>query len=390
MDNLAKLQTAVPLIEQLERHGHRAFIVGGAVRNHLLNIPINDVDIATSATPEEVEHIFSRTIPVGKEHGTMMVLYEGDSYEVTTFRVEGSYDDYRRPDNVFFVTELKDDLLRRDFTINAMALDRQFQVVDYVGGQQDLQNKYIRAVGNAYDRFSEDALRMLRACRFQSALDFAIEPQTKQAMVTHSALMRHVSIERIIVEVKKLLAGLNPASAMTTMEHTYLYQSIPVFSQMKQLYKPVRAVTFESYMGYCLYKDMIACHDISQLKLSNHEVKRIKAARAIYTELSENHPLPLTVYHYGTLTGDCLNMLAALGEQVNVTVDDVNAILVQLPIKERSDMMIDGHDLMTHLNRRGGSWLKEILLEIEELIVLGRLPNCQKDILKWVDNHVKI
>ncbi|TDM13231.1 CCA tRNA nucleotidyltransferase [Macrococcus lamae] len=392
MDNLSKLKEALPIIETLEAHGHTAFIVGGAVRNYLLDIPINDVDITTSALPDEVEQIFARTVPVGKEHGTIMVLDAGVPFEVTTYRIDGEYKDFRRPDDVIFVSDLKEDLLRRDFTINALALDRDFRVIDYTGGQNDLQHHLIRAVGNPYTRFYEDALRMLRACRFQSVLDFQIENSTMTAMNRHSELIRHIAIERIILEFRKLLQGKNPKAAMKTMEDSALHTYIPVLDQLTPLLLPEKDVTLEAYFGFCLYKRMITVQDIVKLKLSNHEVKAIKDSGNIYEELfSAQYTERLLLYYYGKkLVVNCLQLLAALQIEVSLTNQQVDSIYRELTIKERADIAVDGYVLMTHLSRQGGSWLKSLLSSIEEQIVLGKLLNNKEDILKWVDNNVKI
>ncbi|UTH12854.1 CCA tRNA nucleotidyltransferase [Macrococcus equipercicus] len=388
MDNIAKLETAVPIIEQLNAHGHSAYIVGGAVRNYLLDIPINDVDITTSATPDEIEAVFERTVPVGKEHGTIMVLDTGEPFEVTTYRIDGTYEDFRRPDEVIFVTELKDDLLRRDFTINAMALDSALHVVDYADGQHDLNHRLIRAVGNPYDRFHEDALRMIRACRFQSTLDFRLEDETARAMKTHAQLISHVAIERIIVEFRKLLQGLNPEAALMTVEAAGIHAAIPVLQQLEPLMKPRHAVTLEAYFGYCLYKGQFVERGLAQLKLSNQEKKAIKASCEIYRELDAGAAM-LLVYKYGAaLVINCLDMRAALGIPAVLTAAAVRQLHSALPIEDRSEMAVDGHLLMTHLGRKGGSWLKGLLGRVEEHIVLGRLPNNKEAILKWVDDNV--
>jgi tRNA nucleotidyltransferase (CCA-adding enzyme) len=170
---------ALYIIKQLKAHGHEAYFVGGAVRDFLLRRPIGDVDIATSALPEEVMRIFPKTIGVGVEHGTVMVLHEGTPYEVTTFRTEGKYEDYRRPESVTFVRSLHEDLKRRDFTMNAIAMNEHGQMIDPFAGQEAIKRKMIQTVGDAKARFSEDALRMMRALRFVSQLGFYLSEETK-------------------------------------------------------------------------------------------------------------------------------------------------------------------------------------------------------------------
>src|SRR5699024_121488 len=161
-------QTGQKVISRLKSDGHKAYFVGGCVRDSILKREIKDIDIATSARPEDVMKIFKKTVPTGIEHGTVLVLYKEIPFEVTTFRTETSYSDRRHPDSVQFIRDLEGDLKRRDFTINAMAMNENYQLIDLFKGKRDLVNKQIKTVGNASHRFEEDALRMLRALRFAS------------------------------------------------------------------------------------------------------------------------------------------------------------------------------------------------------------------------------
>ena len=165
-------QKALPILKKIEAAGFEAYFVGGSVRDVLLGQPIHDVDIATSAFPAEIKEIFPRTIDVGIEHGTVLVLDGDEQYEITTFRTESAYQDFRRPDQVEFVRSLEEDLKRRDFTINAFALKEDGEIVDLFDGLVDLENNVLRAVGNPHERFHEDALRMMRGLRFVSQLGF--------------------------------------------------------------------------------------------------------------------------------------------------------------------------------------------------------------------------
>src|SRR5699024_10264166 len=198
---------ALPIIEKIEENGFEAYFVGGGVRDTLLGKSIHDVDIATSAYPEEMKKMFPRTIDVGIEHGTVMVLYKDETYEITTFRTESTYQDFRRPDSVTFVRSLKEDLKRRDFTINALAMNKEGHIIDYFNGMEDLKLKRIKAVGQPTERFHEDALRMMRAVRFVSQLQFHLEKETKEAIEEHHALLEKIAIERIQSEFIKLLLG---------------------------------------------------------------------------------------------------------------------------------------------------------------------------------------
>ncbi|MDL2205557.1 HD domain-containing protein [Eubacteriales bacterium OttesenSCG-928-N13] len=197
------------LLERLLQEGHQAYAVGGCVRDSLLGRSPHDWDITTSATPEQTRSCMGelRTFDTGLHHGTLSVLVDGTIYEITTFRADGEYLDHRRPDSVQFVHDIKKDLARRDFTINAMALDIEGNLIDPFGGQQDLRDGSIRCVGDPNARFEEDALRILRALRFASCYGFSVEQQTAQAMREKQALLRFVSAERIYEELKRMLCG---------------------------------------------------------------------------------------------------------------------------------------------------------------------------------------
>ena len=203
------------ILQKLQQTGYEAYLVGGCVRDKLMNRNVHDYDICTSALPQEVEDVFKeyRVIETGLQHGTVTVVLQNDSYEITTFRADGDYSDGRHPDSVSFVRNLKEDLLRRDFTMNAIAFDGE-NYVDLFEGQDDINRKIIRCVGNANSRFQEDALRILRAMRFSSQLGFEIDDETKKAMHDNKELIRKVSFERITSELQKMLVGQNIYSVL--------------------------------------------------------------------------------------------------------------------------------------------------------------------------------
>lgn len=198
------------ILSEINNAGYEAYIVGGCVRDFLLGKEPNDWDITTSAKPEEVKKIFRRTVDTGLQHGTVTVLKNGQGYEVTTYRIDGEYLDGRHPKEVIFTGNLKQDLMRRDFTINAMAYHPELGLVDEFGGMADLENKIIRCVGSAKERFGEDALRMMRAIRFAAQLGYEIEDETKAAIGEMADNLEMVSAERIQVELTKLLVSDNP------------------------------------------------------------------------------------------------------------------------------------------------------------------------------------
>lgn len=198
------------IIDTLEKAGYEAYIVGGCVRDCVLGLTPDDWDITTDAEPLQVKSLFRRTVDTGLQHGTVTIMKGDESYEVTTYRTDGDYSDGRHPDNVTFVKSLEEDLKRRDFTINAMAYNPKSGLVDLFGGMEDLKKRIIRCVGNADDRFSEDALRMLRAIRFAAKLGYAIDGSAYESIRAHAMSLSKVSAERITTELVKLLTSDHP------------------------------------------------------------------------------------------------------------------------------------------------------------------------------------
>ena len=210
MNTIQPPKYVIHILNTLERSGYEARLVGGCVRDTLLHRRPNDWDVATAAPPEAVTELFERTVPTGIRHGTVTVLYGGSACEVTTYRVEGAYSDHRRPDSVRFTSRLEEDLSRRDFTINAMAMDASLAITDPFGGREDLSRRLIRCVGDARERFTEDSLRMLRAVRFAAQLDFALDSAALEAIAGCAPLCSALSPERVAAELRAVLASRDP------------------------------------------------------------------------------------------------------------------------------------------------------------------------------------
>lgn len=200
------------IIDKIYKNNYEAYIVGGCVRDAILGFEPNDYDITTSATPKAIKDIFRdfKCIETGIEHGTVSVVIDDDIYEITTYRIEGEYKDHRRPENVAFTSKLEEDLKRRDFTINAMAYNEKEGLIDLFGGNTDIENKIIKTVGNPYNRFNEDGLRMIRAIRFSSKLDFKIEDNTLLAIYDNVKIIKNISLERITDEFNKIILSNKP------------------------------------------------------------------------------------------------------------------------------------------------------------------------------------
>ncbi len=234
MDNTKK--SALKIIKTLSQKGFKAYYAGGSVRDMLLKQPFKDIDIATSAKPDEIMKLFKRTIPVGLQYGVVMVLIDRIPFEVTTFRKDGPYHDGRHPDKVEFTDE-KEDVMRRDFTINGILYDPiTEEIIDYVEGQKDLQNKVIRAIGDPVERFKEDKLRMLRAIRFAARLSYQIELGTWNAIKIYCKNISEVSAERIRDEVIKILTEGQASVGIRLLDQSGLLDIIlPEVSRLKDV-----------------------------------------------------------------------------------------------------------------------------------------------------------
>ena len=225
-------ENANKIIQTLMSHGYEAYVVGGCVRDSILEKQPMDWDITTSASPMEIKELFRRTVDTGIQHGTVTVLMDKESYEVTTYRVDGEYEDHRRPKEVLFTKSLEEDLKRRDFTINAMAYNEEEGLQDLFGGMKDLEEEIIRCVGIPEERFDEDALRILRAIRFSAQLNFKIDEKTKEAMQTRAKYLKDISAERIQVELTKLLTSNHPEKLIDAKELGITKIVLPEFDRM--------------------------------------------------------------------------------------------------------------------------------------------------------------
>lgn len=222
------------IIHTLQRAGFEAYAVGGCVRDSILGREPDDWDITTSAKPEQVKALFGRTVDTGIKHGTVTVLKDRTGYEVTTYRIDGEYEDGRHPKDVVFTASLEEDLKRRDFTINAMAYNEEQGLVDLFDGIGDIERKVLRCVGDPAERFREDALRMMRAVRFSAQLGYEIEERTKDAMAKLAGTLEKISAERIATELVKLLVSDHPEKLRTCWETGMTAVFFPEFDRMME------------------------------------------------------------------------------------------------------------------------------------------------------------
>jgi tRNA nucleotidyltransferase (CCA-adding enzyme) len=264
------------ILERLNVAGYSAFIVGGCVRDKLMGAEPKDWDIATSAKPHEVKAVFSHTADTGIQHGTVTVVLHNRNYELTTFRIDGDYKDGRRPENVTFTDELEEDLSRRDFTMNAIAYSPKRGLVDPFGGIKDIRRRNIRCVGHTASRFTEDALRMMRAVRFSAQLSFSIDPDTRRAITPLAERLSLVSIERVRDELTKILSSPNP-DALITLEKTGLWphvlRGLTVHADLRLAARRMKLCPKEPAMLYALF---LSKGFTGHLKFDNRTIKECK------------------------------------------------------------------------------------------------------------------
>lgn len=390
-----RIEKAKPILEILESHQHEAYFVGGCVRDLLLNRPIKDVDIATSAKPDEVQSIFEKVIPVGIEHGTVLVRYKNESYEVTTFRIDGEYSDSRHPDAVEFIDKIDRDLERRDFTINALAMDARNHVIDLFDGKSDLADGLIRTVGNGYERFKEDALRIIRALRFSSQLGFSIEQETLQHMIACKADIQHISVERITNEMDKFFAGEFIEQGLKYFFETEIYNELPILKdhqdlihQLPQSLKPLPSFAAVITLFHFLDKEISITDWIKAWKCSN-STKRSAIELYDYlmyyrkNGLSTNLIYRLQEQHYTSF----IRLIDILFND-KVRHEDIMSGKKKLPIQSRKELAINGNDLLRLFPKRAsGAWIKEMLDDCEEQVINGKIQNDNNVIKEWLLWH---
>ena len=348
---------ALPVMQQLVDAGYEAYFVGGSVRDMLLHKPISDVDIATSATPQEVKEIFSHTVDVGIEHGTVMVIHHKEGYEVTTFRTEEGYEDFRHPDKVTFVRSLEEDLKRRDFTINALAIGIDDQLIDFFDGIGDLERQCIRCVGDAKERFNEDALRMFRAVRF---------------------------------------VGSYRKDALKLFVETGLYQACPLFDRkgeilLKLAEFPIKEMSV--LQAWILFVDELKLSDkevthlLKSWKSSNEQIRDVLVGYKTYRARKEEEWNFFLAY-------DCPYEVASEVEQLlipqnkSTSIKGLEATYQSLPIRSMNDIQLNGHDIIRILKlEKKGPIIGQVLKTVEKMILEQSIENDAEILEAYVLTH---
>lgn len=391
----SEFQEALPVLKKIKNAGFDAYFVGGSVRDALLERPIHDVDIASSSYPEETKHIFERTIDVGIEHGTVLVLEDNHEYEVTTFRTEDLYVDYRRPSHVTFVRSLKEDLKRRDFTINALALDEAGNVIDLFEGLDDLKYQILRAVGIPSERFNEDALRIMRGFRFQASLGFTLDADTFNAMKGCVPLLEKISVERTFIEFDKLLTsfywrkGLKSLIASGAMD--YLPDMRNHQSQLETLFN--FQVDFQFTSSEQAWAALLMALQVKNIKrflkhwkTSNEFQKRVEQIVMIFN-LRQTHFLDKEECYRFEL--DLIIQAEEIRQAQGLAIDfeRIYSTYDSLTIHDKHEIVVNGDLLIKEFGFKPGPALGQLLTEIEMAIVNGVLDNRLEAILAFVEER---
>ncbi len=389
-----RFQNAIPIIETLERAGYEAVFVGGAVRDRLLARDIGDIDIATNAKPDVVQQLFAKTIPIGIEHGTVLVLYNDEAFEVTTYRIDGEYDDFRHPNQVVFVSDLEKDLARRDFTINAIAMTKTGDIIDPFHGQEDLHRKVIKTVHNPSDRFQEDPLRMMRALRFLSQLGFELDSNTEQAIIRNGSLLTEIAVERIAVEIEKLVLGKFVTKAFETITISKIYKYLPIFQEHEKLVREAKTYMKSPFLSMAEWITLLHQLDSSitieqwckSWKLSNVLRNKSKLLDSVYKCYKLNGLRKGCLYLLKeAYISEFVHLVNTMEQKKTLYDNEVFHAYQSLPITNRSELQLNGNDLLEMVpNLQEGPWIAQLLKAVEEEVVNGTLANKKEDIKEWV------
>ena len=378
------LEAGIEVLKVIEMNGYEAFFVGGFVRDYTLGVDSNDIDITTNALPYQMSNIF-KIVNTGIKYNSVTIIYEGYSFEATTYRLEGPYIDYRHPTYEVGKT-LLDDLKRRDFTINAMAMDKDLNVIDLFGGLDDLKNKVIRTVFEPQKRFTEDALRMLRAAYFAAKLGFSIENETLNAMKKCSYLVQNLSKDRIIWELEKLIN-----SKYQHIGIKYLIESniAPYLGELKRPIfllneKKIMNIDWIDFLTIAYYDNP---NELSNIHLRANISSMIKDAINIAKQITKNNFDRLVLFESGLQVCLAANNVNVNLFNANDKTDYLTKEYELLPIHSMSELAIKGNDILENIVIKDNRQISEILKAIMRLVIIGKLDNSKECILKYIKKH---
>lgn len=383
---VSTFEHAIEVLKMIEKAGYEGYIVGGSVRDYLLQRPIDDIDIATNAPVKAIQTIFSNVIPVGVEFGTVIVRHKRASYEVTTYRNNGK----EREQN------LQTDLRLRDFTMNALAMDKRLHIVDYYDGRYDIENNVIRAVCDPFARLREDPLRVLRALRFSGELGFTIHDDTLSAMKEIVQHVPSVAIERISSEFNKILTSPYVQTSMHYFEKIDGLKYLPIFDQSEQLRKSCIKIAkpfihFAEAIAYFhyIYDKITIVQWIKDWRLSNDTKNSALRLYETFRQYERDGINDWIVYR---LRRDEIDSFVSLVNRIypheRMTRSTIDRMRANLPIRSLDDLSITGRDIIAQFpDKKRGRWIKDLLMQIEYNVVMKKLRNDKKAIKEWITCH---
>ena len=384
---------SLEILKKINDNGFKAYVVGGYVRDLYLNKRSMDVDICTNATPKQLKEIFGNLMLPKESYGSVIIRYKKIRFEVTTFRKDIKYENHRAPIKIKYIDSLIDDLKRRDFTINALAMDMHGDIVDLFNGIEDLKNHIIRAVGNPEKRFHEDALRMMRAVRFMSQLEFKLEEKTEQAIKDNHELLKKISVERIREEFVKM--GLGPFSrqAFQIFLDTQLSEDVPDFAGKKNLLQVYPQLKFSPTVETSLWAVIIILLKVPNenigkfmrdWKNSNAMTEKVEQIIKMFDLIADHVPTDYELFEAGEdIIINTIDVADILGQPVSseALVDRYLA----LPIKTPSELAVDGRFLIKR-GMRPGAQLGRTLNQIRKKVVACEIENSEEAIEQYLDD----
>lgn len=396
-------EAVLKLVERLETSGYEAWIVGGAVRDSLLGEAIHDVDIATDAHPDAIQRCFSdcRTLDVGKQFGTINVLWDGDQYEITTFRADGAYSDGRHPDEVAYSTDIRDDLMRRDFTINAMAWHPQRGLLDCFGGAADLEAGVIRAVGDPGERIGEDALRMLRAVRFAARLAFEPAQDLAQVLREQASGLAMVSVERTFDELSKMLCARHADRALTLLEGFGLLGGVITEPAAARVARDAETFSFVETLPRALpmrlaglFRRTLSVEEalsiLRRLKTSNALQRTVGTILSV-PPIDTAWPMPQVQRTMGRLGADIDEVMrfqlaeaqffGRASEPIQATCERIDRVRIEGLVTTVKDLAIGGRELQS-IGYKQGKLLGELLRRLYDDVVDGLVRNDRRTLIE--------
>ena len=358
------LKQALKILSKIEENGFKAYIVGGFVRDYTLGITSPDVDIATNATPQQIMGIFKNSVLPKEEYGSVTLFIKNDRFEITTFRREIKYINNRKPIEIEYIDDLLEDLKRRDFRMNTLCMDKSGQIYDYFDGKEDIKNKVINTVGDSDYKFSQDCLRILRAIRFATILNFTLSDEVKSAIIKNKSLLRTLSYSRKKQELDKIFSSVNSNYGVSLLLELGLDKELEIYNLDK----------------INITNDIIgtwASLDFSQKyaqEFSSSEKIIIKDIKEVMKTGITNYSL----YRYGLYTNQIVASM--LGYDKSRVVGDYE----KLPIKSKKDIDIHGNEIEAILNNKPGVYVREVYNRLEEEILNNRLENKKEKIKDFI------